>query len=96
MINGNFYLSYEIIPVINTFPTSYRAPQTKIVCQSYAPKKLINQATQNRVHKIVGFSTSGVSIFYFIYVKKSLILIIIFFQMSVAITSLLRDKLPPF
>jgi hypothetical protein len=55
----------------DTFPTSYRAPQTEIVCQSYALKKLIHQTTQNEVHKIVGFSSSRVRVLDFIYVKKA-------------------------
>ena len=55
----------------DTFPTSYRGPQTKIVCQSYAPGKLIHQSTQNVVHKIVGFSSSGVRVLDYIYDKKA-------------------------
>jgi hypothetical protein len=55
----------------DTFPTSYRAPQTEIVCQSYAPGKLIHQTTQNGVHKIVGFSSSGVRVLDFLYDKKA-------------------------
>jgi hypothetical protein len=46
----------------DTFPMSYHAPQMKIVCQSYAPEKLIHQTTQNRVHKTVGFSSSEVRV----------------------------------
>jgi hypothetical protein len=46
----------------DTFPTSYRAPQTEIVFQSDAPEKLIHQTTQNEVHKTVGFSSSGVRV----------------------------------
>ena len=49
---------------------SYRAPQTNIICQSYTPGKLIHQTTQNGVHKIVGFSSFGVRVLDFIYVKK--------------------------
>jgi hypothetical protein len=56
----------------DTFPTSYRAPQTEIVCQSYAPWKLIHQTTQNGVHKTVGFSSSGVRVLDFIYEKNSI------------------------
>jgi hypothetical protein len=55
----------------DTFPTSYRAPQTEIVCQSYAPGKLIHQTTQNGVHKTVGFSSSGVRVLDFLYDKKA-------------------------
>jgi hypothetical protein len=54
-----------------TFPTSYRVPQTGIVCQSYTPGKLIHQTTQNEVHKIVGFSSFGVRVLDFIYDKKA-------------------------
>jgi hypothetical protein len=50
---------------------SYHAPQIEIVCQSYALGKLIHQTTQNRVHKIVGFSYSEVRVLDFIYVKNS-------------------------
>jgi hypothetical protein len=57
--------------VDDTFPTSYRAPQTKIICQSYAPGKLIHQTTQNRVHKTVGFSSSGVRVLDFLYDKNT-------------------------
>jgi hypothetical protein len=55
----------------DTFPMSYPVPQTEIICQSYAPGKLIHQTTQNGVHKTVGFSSSGVKVFYFLYDKKS-------------------------
>jgi hypothetical protein len=53
-----------------TFPTSYRSPQTKIICQSYALRKLIHQATQNEVQKTIGFSSFGVRVLDFIYDKK--------------------------
>jgi hypothetical protein len=43
----------------------------EIVCQSYIPGKLIHQTTQNEVQKIVGFSSSGVRVLYFLYVKKA-------------------------
>ena len=55
----------------DTFPTSYRAPQTEIVCQSYAPEKLIHQTTQNEVHKTVGLSSSRARVLDFIYDKNS-------------------------
>jgi hypothetical protein len=55
----------------DTFPTSYRVPQTEIVCQSYAPGKLIHQTTQNGVHKTFGFSSSRVRVLDFIYDKKA-------------------------
>jgi hypothetical protein len=55
----------------DTFPTSYCVPQTKIVCQSYAPRKLIHQTTQNEVHKTVGFSSFGVRVLDFLYDKKA-------------------------
>jgi hypothetical protein len=73
-------------------------PQTEIVCQSYAPGKLIHQTTQNGVHKTIGFSSSGVRVLDFIYDKRPLEphFKIIFLRMRVADTSLLRDKLPPF
>jgi hypothetical protein len=44
--------------------------QTEIIFQSYALGKLINQTTQNGVHKIVGVSFSVVRVLDFIYVKK--------------------------
>ena len=53
----------------DTFPTSYHVAQTKIVCQSYALEKFIHQTTQNKVHKIVRFSSSGVRVLDFLYVK---------------------------
>jgi hypothetical protein len=63
-----------LIPKMNllddTFPTSYHVPQTEIVYQSYAPGKLIHQTTQNGVQKTVGFSSFGVRVLDFIYVKK--------------------------
>jgi hypothetical protein len=55
----------------DTFPMSYRAPQTKIVCQSYALEKLIHQTTQNKVHNTVEFSSSGVRVLDFLYEKKA-------------------------
>jgi hypothetical protein len=42
----------------------------KIVFQSYALEKLILQKTQNRVHKAVHFSYSGVRVLDFLYDKK--------------------------
>jgi hypothetical protein len=54
----------------DTFPTIYHAPQTKIVCQSYTPGKLIHQTTQNGVHKTVGFSSSAVSVLDFFFMLK--------------------------
>jgi hypothetical protein len=71
MIVEGFNLSPKMNLLDDTFPTSYCAPQTKIVCQSYAPRKLIHQTTQNEVYKIVGFSSSGVRVLDFIYVKKA-------------------------
>ena len=49
-------------------------------------------------HKPFGFSSFGVRVLGFTYVKKalSLILIIIFLRMQVTFTSLLKDKLSPF
>jgi hypothetical protein len=55
----------------DTFPTSYCAPQTETVCQSYAPGKLIHQTTQNGVDKTVGFSSFGVRVLDFIYDKMA-------------------------
>ena len=55
----------------DAFPTIYRVPEMKIVCQSYAPGKLIQQTTKNGVHKTVGFSYSKVRVFNFIYIKDA-------------------------
>jgi hypothetical protein len=63
--------------LVDTFPTSYCAPQTQIVCQIYALGKLIHQTTQNGVHKLVGFSSSGVRVLDFIYVKRGLWILIV-------------------
>ena len=63
--------SSKINLLIDTFPTRYCAPQTEIVCQRYAPKKLIHQTTQNDVHKTVGFSSFGVRVLDFLYDKKA-------------------------
>jgi hypothetical protein len=82
MMAKGFELSPKMNLLVDTFPTSYHAPQTEIVCQIYAPGKLIHQTTQNKVHKTVGFSSSEVKVFDFIYVKKylwSLIVMIILF-----------------
>jgi hypothetical protein len=57
--------------LINTFPKRYFAPQMEIICKSYAPRKLIQQTTQNGVHKTVGFSSFGVRVFGFLYDKNS-------------------------
>ena len=56
----------------DTFPMSYRAPQTKIVCKNNVPEKSIHQTTQNEVHKTVGFSSSEDRVLDFIYDKKAL------------------------
>ena len=55
----------------DTFPTSYRAPENKIVCQNYALGKLVHQTTQNGVHKTIGFSSFRVRTLDFVYVKKA-------------------------
>jgi hypothetical protein len=55
MIIEGSNLSPKMNILENTFPTSYCAPQTEIVCQSYAHGKLIHQTTQNGVHKTIGF-----------------------------------------
>jgi hypothetical protein len=70
MIFEGYNLSPKMNLLFDTFPTSYRVPQTKIICQSYTPGKLIHQTTQNGVHKTVGFSSSGVRVLDFIYDKK--------------------------
>jgi hypothetical protein len=70
MISKGFYLSPKMNLFADTFPTSYSAPQKKIVCQIYAPEKLIHQTTQNGVHKTVGFSSFRVRVLDFIYYKK--------------------------
>jgi hypothetical protein len=71
MIAKNSNLSPKMNLLNNTFATSYRAPQTKIVRQSCTPQKLIQQTTQNGVHKTVGFSSFGVRVLDFIYDKKA-------------------------
>ena len=71
MIVESFGRSPKMNLLDDTFPTSYHAPQTKIVCQSYTPGKLIHQTTQNRVHTTVGFSSFGVRVLDFIYVKNT-------------------------
>ena len=71
VISKGFDWAPKMNLLIDTFPMSYRAPQTEIVCQSYAPWKLIHQTTQNEVHKIVGFSSSKVMVLDFLYDKKA-------------------------
>ena len=71
MIDIVFDWAHKINLLDDTFPTSYRAPQTEIVCQSYAIGKRIHQTTQNGVQKIVGFSSSRVRFLDFIYDKKA-------------------------
>jgi hypothetical protein len=56
---------------IDTFSTIYHVPQTDIVCQIYALGKFIHQTTQNEVHKTIGFSSFGVRVLDFIYVKNA-------------------------
>ena len=68
---GFLGLSYSMNLLEDTFPTSYRAPQTEIVCQNYALEKLIHQTNQNEVHKTVGFSSFEVRVLYFTYVKNA-------------------------
>jgi hypothetical protein len=55
----------------DTFPMSYRVPQTEVVCQSYTPGKLMHQTTQNEVNKTVGFSYLGVKVLDYIYDQKA-------------------------
>ena len=71
MIIEGSNLSPKMNLLDDTFPMIYRVPQTKIVCQSYAPEKLLHQTTQNGVHKTVGFSYSGGRVLDFIYDKKA-------------------------
>jgi hypothetical protein len=72
IISKVFYRSHKMNLLNDTFPMSYRVPQTEIVCQSYAPRKLIHQTTQDEVHKIVGLSSFGVRVLDFLYVKNYL------------------------
>jgi hypothetical protein len=71
VIAKGFYRVLKINLLYDTFPTSYHAPQTNIVCQIYTPGKLIHQITQNEFHKIVGFLSFGVGVLDFLYVKKA-------------------------
>jgi hypothetical protein len=76
----------------------YRAPQTEIVCQSYALGKLIHQTTQNGSTKLLDFHLPGLGFWILLMLKRPLEphCKIIFLRMRVAITSLLRDNIPPF
>jgi len=71
MIAEGFGWAPKMNFINDTFSTSYCVPQTKIVCQSYAPEKFIHQTTQNGVHKTFGFSSSRVGVLDFLYVKKA-------------------------
>ena len=70
MIAKGFDWSPQMNLLDDTFPTSYRAAQMEIVCQSYAHGKLLHQTTQNKVHKTIGFSYYGVRVLDFLYDKK--------------------------
>jgi len=98
MILKGSHWAPKINPLVETFPTSYHAPQIKTICQSYAPRKLIHETTQNGVHTNVGFSFSGLGFWILFMLKRNLEshCNIIFLRMSISITSLLRDKIPPF
>jgi len=71
MIVEGSYWAPKMNHLDDTFPTSYREPQTEIIWQSYAPEKLIHQTTQNEVHKTVGFSSSGDRVLDFNFDKKA-------------------------
>jgi len=72
MVAKGFNLSQKIFLLDDTFPMSYRAPETEIVCQCYALEKLVHQTTQNGVHKTNRFSSSRVRVLHILYVKKAL------------------------
>jgi hypothetical protein len=76
MISKGSFLSPKINLLDGTFLMSYHAPQAEIVCQCYAPEKLIHQTTQNGVHKTIGFSSSRVTVLDFLYDKFLGILIV--------------------
>jgi hypothetical protein len=71
MIFNDSILAPKMNLLVDTFPMSYCALETEIVCQSYVPEKLIHQTIQNRVHKTVGFSSSRVRVLDFFYVKRA-------------------------
>ena len=76
------------------FKTRYCDSQTKIICQSYDPRKLVVQLTPMGP-KIVGTSSPRVRVSHFSFViKKPLSLIVTQFRRHITITSLLIDKLP--
>jgi hypothetical protein len=72
MVAQGFNLSENIFLLDDAFSTSYRTPETEIVCQCYAFKKLVHQTTQNVVHKTNRFSSSKVRVLHILYVKKAL------------------------
>jgi len=72
MLAGGFNLSQKVFLLDAVFSMSYRTPETEIVCQCYAFKKLVHQTTQNGVHKTNIFSSSKVRVLHILYVKKAL------------------------
>jgi hypothetical protein len=66
--------------------------------QKLCPWEVDVSTTPIGAHKPFGFSSSRVRVLDFTYVKKAFqsLIVIIFSRMRVAVTSLLRDKLPPF
>jgi hypothetical protein len=51
------------------FPSRYRAPQMKIVCQNYTPGKLIHQTTKIGSTSLLDFHLSGLG-FWILFMLK--------------------------
>ena len=72
MIDKGFNWTPKMNLLNNTFPTSYCVPQTEIICQSYTPKKLIHQTTQNESTKLLAFHIPGLGFWIFFMLKMTL------------------------
>jgi hypothetical protein len=61
------FLGKNIIVLLSyTFPTMYRAPQTEIVCKSYAPEKLMYQLPPSGHANILDFHLPGLGFWIFL------------------------------
>ena len=90
-----------IVLLVETFLTVSQATQTEIICKRYAPEKLEYQLTTSGPAKLLAFHLLGFCLLFFfsfmLYVKKTFGLFVrLTWKMRVAVTFLLRDKLPPF
>jgi hypothetical protein len=61
----------EVVLLGYTFSMRYQMPQTKIVCKMLHPREVDVSTTPIGARKPFGFSSSGVRVLDFLYVKKA-------------------------